>query len=164
MDKMILLVFAYGVLLNSCVFAFTEPKQDTSASEEESQYPKNAFYLTLESKCRDRYIDCTEEYCYRIKTSWWKKKMRRQCKRTCGYCRALSPPACFNSQYGCCWDYVTAALGPGGKGCPPCDDNRRYPNVCRRFKTYCLRKGISGKWMRGHCPDACGHCAIWQFK
>lgn len=75
---------------------------------------------------------------------------------------ALSPPACFNSEFGCCWDYVTSALGPGGKGCPPCSDNRRYPNVCQRFRTYCRRKGISGTWMRGNCADACGHCGTFM--
>ena len=76
---------------------------------------------------------------------------------------AESPPKCFSSEFGCCWDYISAALGPGGKGCPPCDDNRRYPNVCHRFKTYCRRKGISGKWMRGNCPDACGHCGTYMY-
>ena len=76
---------------------------------------------------------------------------------------AHSPPACFSSPYGCCWDYLTSALGPYGRGCPPCSDNRRYPSVCRRFKTYCLRRGISGRWMRGYCPDSCGHCGkYWK--
>ena len=74
---------------------------------------------------------------------------------------AQSPPGCFNSEYGCCWDYATPAIGPGGRGCPPCEDNPRYPNVCQRFKTYCLRKGISGRWMRVNCPSSCGHCGTY---
>ncbi|XP_028400443.1 uncharacterized protein LOC114523653 [Dendronephthya gigantea] len=164
MAKIILRLFVCGALLYSCIYAYSSRSQDLSSSRMQQNYPKNNFQLTLLTTCRDRLPRCNKPgYCEKYNTRRWKKVMRMNCKRTCNHCPAPSPPACFSSQYGCCWDYITSALGPGGKGCPPCNDNRRYPYVCRRFKTYCRRKGISGKWMRGNCPDSCGHCAIWQF-
>lgn len=137
------------------------PKENSTTDREP---PENKFYLEIGThKCRDSYARCTEKICHKYKGRSMKRIIKKICKKTCGHCRAFSPPACFSSKYGCCWNYLTSALGPGGKGCPPCDDSRRYPFICQRFQTYCRRRGISGVWMRGHCPDACGHCAIWQF-
>lgn len=125
------------------------------------------MYLSEITFTRYREIKLSDRFCQTNTSRKLYEKMVTQTDPTLSYFvwffpGALSPPACFNSEFGCCWDYVTSALGPGGKGCPPCDDNRRYPNVCQRFRTYCRRKGISGRWMRGNCPYACGHCGTFM--
>ncbi|XP_046840569.1 uncharacterized protein LOC124434710 isoform X2 [Xenia sp. Carnegie-2017] len=154
-----LVVFTCCIVSSACVLALSSIEKDGAPVEQ------NRFSLSIESRCRDRLLGCDKPgFCYKHRAKFWKRMIRRNCKKTCGHCRAPSPPACVNSEFGCCWDYITTALGPGGLGCTRCEDNIRYPYVCKRFRKYCRKSGVSGKWMRLNCPNACGHCDIWQFK
>ncbi|XP_031574442.1 uncharacterized protein LOC116308199 [Actinia tenebrosa] len=90
-------------------------------------------------------------YCKTMKTM-----MKKFCPLTCGMCKALAAPACYNSPFGCCWDN-SIAFGPNKEGCPPCLD--LYPITCPQFKNYCSRQGQNARFIRYHCFNTCGRCA-----
>lgn len=44
--------------------------------------------LFLESRCRDRLLGCDKHgFCYKHRAKFWKRMIRRNCKKTCGHCR-----------------------------------------------------------------------------
>ncbi|XP_048582152.1 uncharacterized protein LOC5513722 [Nematostella vectensis] len=83
--------------------------------------------------------------------------MKKFCQKECGLCKALAPPICQSTTYGCCWDN-TIAEGPNGQGCPACYD--RYPHTCKQFDDYCIKPGRNGRFIRYHCFNSCGRCAM----
>jgi len=83
--------------------------------------------------------------------------LKKYCKKSCGFCGASAPPkkaACEYSQFGCCWDKVTKALGPNNAGCRPCKDAYRF---CPRFFFECIG-GRNRIFMRTYCPQTCQMC------
>ncbi|XP_031574448.1 uncharacterized protein LOC116308207 [Actinia tenebrosa] len=83
--------------------------------------------------------------------------MKTYCKKTCGMCKARSPVACKRSKFGCCWDN-DPAKGINGEGCLPCFDIYRI--TCPQFKDYCGRQDRNGRFIRYHCFNTCGRCAM----
>ncbi|XP_001633937.2 papilin [Nematostella vectensis] len=85
---------------------------------------------------------------------------KARCQITCRICSP--PPACEDSDFGCCWDKKTRARGPGGEGCPFCRDQNR--GKCKEIITSFAKHGVSKKqvcsysWPRKHCPQSCDLC------
>lgn len=78
--------------------------------------------------------------------------LKKLCKRTCGFCRAISPPPCTIFPYGCCWDGITIANGPNNKGCPVCKDNHKKCHLIASSKNCKDTK------FKRTCPVSCGLC------
>ncbi|XP_031567251.1 papilin-like [Actinia tenebrosa] len=93
-------------------------------------------------------------------------EMSELCPKSCGRCKnqgkAASPPACYKSKYGCCYDGVTPAVSDDkrpGVGCPFCKD--RYPHACKQFghRFWCLGKFPRPRFFLSHyCFRQCGFC------
>lgn len=97
------------------------------------------------------------------------KLMRTACQFTCGWCnrsnggtyaselkKQFDQPACQRSPYGCCWDQETSARGPGGYGCPACQDNYKF---CQGFVRDCNSSQSKNRdFMMRHCKHTCTYC------
>lgn len=108
-----------------------------------------------------RPSDCKDEISQKVCKKYEKycdisESLKTLCKRTCGYCRAVSPLPCQNFPFGCCWDGVSIAAGPGQKGCPACKDTHK--------KCYVLAKGKNCQItsVKRACPVSCGLCPSCQ--
>lgn len=91
-----------------------------------------------------------------------KRMMRKLCYETCNFCEPPSPEVCYDyrkkeiSAYGCCWDGIIAATGPGGQGCPVCE-NSKSRRFCLMMKQMCFTRE-NHKLLRISCPETCGYC------
>jgi len=122
----------------------------------------------------DEAIKCEDDPSHKDICSPWKKAgacethkdiMRTYCRKTCNDCKAPLPPVpdvprCSKTQYGCCWDNTTVALGPTNditqSQCRPCL-NKRSDVFCNRWKSDCGSSIIGqGDFMKNHCPITCG--------
>eukprot|EP00112_Aurelia_sp_Birch-Aquarium-sp1_P011006 Seg2324.4 transcript_id=Seg2324.4/GoldUCD/mRNA.D3Y31 product="hypothetical protein" protein_id=Seg2324.4/GoldUCD/D3Y31 len=91
-----------------------------------------------------------------------KKFMRFYCPKSCGHCgKAIEPPSCVSSKYGCCLDRKTAASAPVGSqddGCPECKDKLRN-GFCSLFAVECNAINLpKRKQMQKYCPKTCRVC------
>lgn len=93
-----------------------------------------------------------------------KTMMRKLCYETCNFCVPPSPEVCYVndvrghrvSEHGCCWDGIIPATGPGGQGCPACE-NSKSRNFCLLMKDMCFTRE-NHKLLRISCPETCGYC------
>lgn len=76
------------------------------------------------------------------------QRVREQCRKSCGLCQAVQPK-CKKSEFGCCWDNTTAAVGQERK-CPACIDDTVD---CGLLKINC-----EDELSRRLCPVSCGVC------
>lgn len=81
-------------------------------------------------------------------------RLKKNCYKSCGYCRAPSPPACMMHPQGCCWDGTTFVKD----GCQPCVDASNVGRLCNNLKAECDNKYSPGKWMKKNCPVSCKFC------
>eukprot|EP00794_Sanderia_malayensis_P013999 gene13999-15457_t len=103
-------------------------------------------------------VDASTAECEQFKTNGLcdkqKELMQFYCAKTCRLCRQPAPlPACFKSEFGCCWHSNQPAIGRHQKGCKVCRDRR----FCKLFIPIC-GKDINRGAMRQHCPISCGYC------
>ena len=88
----------------------------------------------------------------------FRAQMRKYCQKTCDLCKPPAPPipeipACALTEFGCCWDKKTAAVGKNQEGCLPCKD--KYKFLCNNFASDCSSKLEKGLFMRISCPETC---------
>ncbi|XP_073257634.1 uncharacterized protein [Porites lutea] len=134
----------------------------------------NTFFVLILSSFVIRSDEWCQDYESR-RCNLWKSKglckstfprvknmMKKLCYETCNFCEPPAPEKCYDyrkgevSVHGCCWDGIIAATGPGGQGCPACE-NSRSRQFCSMMKHMCFTR-TNYKLLRISCPETCGYC------